>query len=126
MNHSPNNIYAGSAFSSFPLRYKIQEAYIQEQLFGYIPMRRFFIQDLLLPRLAGYSEILVHHPLLRILFNLRDSLHRKKRSIYLLETTAHKRIYLNLNDKNLFILRNVIGKKSKIIQKQMHTKKAYR
>ena len=83
MNHSPPNIYAGSAFSSFPLRYKIQGAYIQEQLFGYIPMRKFFIHDLLLPRLASHSEILVHHPFLRLLLNLRDPFHKEKISVYL-------------------------------------------
>ena len=119
MHHSTNHIYAGSAFSSFPLRYKIQESYIQEQLFGYIPMRRFFIRDLLLPRLAGHSEILVRHPLLRLLLNIRDPFHKKKRSIYLLETTAHQKIYLRLNHKNLFILRTVIGKKSNTIRERV-------
>lgn len=119
MHHSANTIYIGSAFSSFPLRYKIQESYIQEQLFGYIPTRRFFIRDLLLPRLAGHSEILVHHPLLHLLLHLRDPFHKKKRSIYLLETTAHKKIYLRLNPKSLFILRTAIGEKSETVRKRI-------
>ena len=119
MHHSTSHLYISSAFSSFPLKYKIQESYIQEQLFGYIPTRRFFIRDLLLPRMASPSEIFVHHPLLHLLLHLQDPFHKKKRSIYLLETTAHKKIYLRLNPKSLFILRTAIGEKSETVRKRI-------